>query len=336
MKKLGKKQKIIGFIAILLLAIILAIVITTNVISNNNQVASEGYSATTANAGSALVASYIKNGITIGGITGTLEVLDTSDATATAEDIALGKTAYVDGEKITGTRAESISNEDLNISADNVYYADLDSSEEITVDGVIFADLAGEEESGDWGSNGWGVYTVPAETNLKQYYIKGEYTDTNFGEGKVIAPMEGISGNDRFYVMKLEDISGTFQWYHTNTSLGSLGTEEGFGKGRSNTKVMMEKENIYSNTVWGAINGKTGEETSAGPKWFVPSRAEWAVFGATFNITDYSYINLGLGNTYWTSSQGGTNTAYSMFFDLGIMTNNTITDSRRVRLVTTF
>ena len=149
MKKQNKKQKIIGFIAILLVAIILAIVITTNIISNNKQVTSEGYSATTANAGSALVASYIKNGITIGGITGTLEVLDTSDATATAEDIALGKTAYVDGEKITGTRIEPISSEDLEISATNVYYADIEGDG--TTDGVIFADLAGEEENGEWG-----------------------------------------------------------------------------------------------------------------------------------------------------------------------------------------
>ena len=156
MKKLGKKQKLIGGIAIILIAVILAIVITTNIIVNNNQsnqlASQEDYLATIANAGSSLVASYIKKGISIGGITGTLEILDTSDATAKPEDIALGKTAYVKGEKITGTRADPISNEDLQISATNVYYADLDSSGEISVDGVIFADLAGEEESGQWGS----------------------------------------------------------------------------------------------------------------------------------------------------------------------------------------
>ena len=48
------------------------------------------------------------------------------------------------------TPQEPINNEDLQISAENVYYADLDSTGEITVDGVIFADLAGEEESGEW------------------------------------------------------------------------------------------------------------------------------------------------------------------------------------------
>ena len=103
MKKLNKKQKLTGFIAILLVAIILAIVIITRILSNNSRVASEGYSATTANANSNLVANYIKKGITIGGITGTLESLNTFDATATPEDISYGKTAYVKGEKITGT-----------------------------------------------------------------------------------------------------------------------------------------------------------------------------------------------------------------------------------------
>ena len=75
--------------------------------SKSSNLASGGYFATTANASSKLVASYIKKGITIGGITGTLEVLDTSDATATPEDIAAGKTAYVNGVKITGTYVEN-------------------------------------------------------------------------------------------------------------------------------------------------------------------------------------------------------------------------------------
>ena len=104
MKKLSKKQKLIGFIAIIIVAVIIAIVITTSIIKKNNQIANEGYSVATANAGSSLISNYILNGITIGGITGKMEVLDTSDATATAEDILWGKTAYVNGIKITGTK----------------------------------------------------------------------------------------------------------------------------------------------------------------------------------------------------------------------------------------
>ena len=153
MKKLNSKQKLIGGIAIILVAVIIAIVIITSIIKRNNQVKSEGYLATTANADSEIIANYIKEGITIGGVTGKLESLNTFDATATAEDIAEGKVAYARGERIVGTYkeiTEPISDDDLQISAENVYYADLDSTGEITVDGVIFADLAGEAESGQW------------------------------------------------------------------------------------------------------------------------------------------------------------------------------------------
>ena len=146
MKKLSSKQKIIGTIAVVLVAVIIAIVITTSIVRNNGQVAKEGYSATTANADSEIISNYIKKGITIGGVTGKLESLNTFDATATAEDIAYGKTAYVKGEKIVGTRID----EDMELNLQEIYYADLDSSGEITVDGIIFADVAGKEESGEW------------------------------------------------------------------------------------------------------------------------------------------------------------------------------------------
>ena len=109
MKKISKKQRIIIAISIALLLIILAIILISNIIINKSKLKSEGYFATTANASSTLVASYIKKGITIGGITGTLEILDTSDADATPEDISWGKTGYVKGEKITGTRIDTVS-----------------------------------------------------------------------------------------------------------------------------------------------------------------------------------------------------------------------------------
>lgn len=100
MKKTSKNKKQMGFISILIIAIIVAI--TTSIIKNNNQIANEGYSTAPTNADSEIIANYIKKGITIGGVTGKLESLNTFDATATAEDILYGKTAYVKGKKITG------------------------------------------------------------------------------------------------------------------------------------------------------------------------------------------------------------------------------------------
>ena len=106
MKKQNRNKKIVALIAIILVIIILTIIITTNVIKNNN-VNNESYLAT-ANANSDLVASYIKSGVTIGGITGTLETIDVSNATATAEDVLEGKTFYAGSNEIkTGTMKSS-------------------------------------------------------------------------------------------------------------------------------------------------------------------------------------------------------------------------------------
>lgn len=103
MQKISKKQKLIGIISIALITIILAILITKNIITNNNQVANEKYLATTANAGSNLISSYIQKGVTIGGVTGTLESLDVSDATAIEQDVLEGQTFYAgNNEKKTG------------------------------------------------------------------------------------------------------------------------------------------------------------------------------------------------------------------------------------------
>lgn len=50
-----------------------------------------------------ITAGNIKNGVTILGITGSYTGLDTSDANATASDIVTSKTAYVNGQKLTGS-----------------------------------------------------------------------------------------------------------------------------------------------------------------------------------------------------------------------------------------
>ena len=107
MKKQNRNKKIVALIAIILVIIIHTIIITTNVIKSNN-INNEKYLATTENANSDLVASYIKSGVTIGGITGTLETLDVSNATATAEDVLEGKTFYAGSNEIkTGTMKPS-------------------------------------------------------------------------------------------------------------------------------------------------------------------------------------------------------------------------------------
>ena len=101
MKKIKNKKLIVGIVAIILLIAIVSTVVIHN-INTNNQLKENEY-LQGENTNSNLLASYIKKGVKIGGIIGTMEVLDTSDANATPEDILEGKTAYVNGVKITGT-----------------------------------------------------------------------------------------------------------------------------------------------------------------------------------------------------------------------------------------
>lgn len=83
---------------------------TTFIPGTSDQIISSGQylaGAQTIKGDNNLVAENIKSGVSIFGVTGTLETgstgTDTSDATATAGDILYGETAYVNGEKVTGT-----------------------------------------------------------------------------------------------------------------------------------------------------------------------------------------------------------------------------------------
>lgn len=99
--KLTKKERIIILISIIIIALLISTIIIQNMVINN-QISNNEYYAS-GNENSSLIANNIRKGITIGGITGKLEILDTSDANATPEDLLEGKTAYVNGVKITGT-----------------------------------------------------------------------------------------------------------------------------------------------------------------------------------------------------------------------------------------
>lgn len=127
MKKLNKKQKLIILIAMVTVIVIVGIAIGANAIRTN--IANSSYESSNSGSNNGnLLPEYIKKGITLGGVTGTLESLDTSDATATAEDILEGKTAYVKGEKITGTMKETVTLASLQIGDYVAYKPDTVSS----------------------------------------------------------------------------------------------------------------------------------------------------------------------------------------------------------------
>lgn len=80
-----------------------------------------------------IIPENIRAGISIFDVEGSFETLDTSDATATPQDICMNKTAYVNGEKITGTLLEpSMSS----ISTDNI----IDTGSRVDIEGKMPTD----------------------------------------------------------------------------------------------------------------------------------------------------------------------------------------------------
>ena len=198
------------------------------------------------------------------------------------------------------------------------YYADLDGID--GVDGVIYADLA-VGGSGQWGNSN-GTFTIPTKTGLKEYYIKQEtYNDGHFGAHPVIAPKEGTSGENRFYVMALSDISSSYYYwnqnYHNFDNDSNYGTSYAFGAGRSNTEKMVNylwKKPVYENVwidgsgskegyydsqvvdweyinIWGSQDIWPNIKEQFKKGWFVPSKEEWSAFGKNLGITKTNYEN---------------------------------------------
>ena len=226
------------------------------------------------------------------------------------------------------------------------YYADLDGID--GVDGVIYADLA-VGGSGQW-ENSNGTFTIPTKTGLKEYYIKQEtYNDGHFGAHPVIAPKEGTSGENRFYVMALSDISSSYYYWDQQFHNVFYGTEEKFESGKENTRLLINYWNEHDYSYSGS-SGKSAKwnnedvwsniQNHYNKGWFVPSKEEWSAFGKNLGITRYNYSStFGLSYTYWSSSQTSDNTYYAWdaYFGLGGMGGNDVYyGGSYVRLSTTF
>ena len=250
--------------------------------------------------------------------------------------------------------------ENISISSTKSYvgcYADfeggIDGGPDGIIDGIIFADLAVGSDEKQW-TNLKGVYAIPRETGLKEYYVKGTKKDDRWDKTKymdVIAPKKGTLGKERFYVMALSDLDEIRHTWYEN-AYGNMNdyktcTSVEFGAGKSNTVNMIKKynENGYGNSMegdlWKTIQGKLGG-TEKNPKWFVPSRSEWSAFAVELGITSKEnidteyYGNHNLKDLYWSSSQYDKNFALQASFKTGSMGGGYAYDANYVRLATKF
>ena len=237
-----------------------------------------------------------------------------------------------------------------------------------TPEGIIYADLA-HTVSGRWNNDDWSDYAYTAESGFKSYYIKEEnYTEGVFDNNNeeeptaMIAPVEGTTGKDRFYVMALKDITTanytTFYWYYNATGKLNRPVEtdyNDFGEGKGNTIAMINDWNKNTATygeqntqdMWGVIQEEGIQEKyplvtsqNDSQKWFVPSKAEWSAFGdylyTKLGVTTENYGNYGLSYCYWSSSQIDAGYAYGASFGTNYMYYDTVDNFGYVRFSATF
>ena len=161
---------------------------------------------------------------TVSGNTGTLSVVssDTNIATVSIS----GSTVTVKPGTTVGTAAITVTSAattnynmksatyiatikpKFNVSSGVGYYADVD--DDGIVDGVIFGDFK-EGGSGKWGSVPFypelSSYSIPTTSSTKNYYVSQSNYDGVFGSKPVLSTKD--SGNSRFWVMSLNDLSSS-------------------------------------------------------------------------------------------------------------------------------
>lgn len=204
-------------------------------------------------------------------------------------------------------------------------------------EGVIFADLAIGGKC-EYGNNA--DYVIPTiKEGIKDYVIIDKYDDKINGKQEVLSPI--LDGNDRFYVMALNDLGfKKYTWYdwanYDKIDSFESATKQDFGTGRQNTLNMIDKWNnsIYgekniNDDLWSAIQNEVKDG------WFVPSRAEWTAFEMNFQINTSNYLNKGLSGRYWSSSLNNYKRAYVAQFWFGCMTHDFIYSTCSLRLVKT-
>ena len=144
------------------------------------------------------------------------------------------------------------------------YYADIEGDG--TVDGIIFEDFA-IGGSGTWNKvqifGNEHSYSVPKVSNTQEYYISQVEYNGPFGKKDVISLRNSSSGNKRFFIMALKDVSD---------------------------QPIIHNVAIYQGHYIYEHDG-----------WIIPSRNEWVAFADRI-VTSSNYSTYGLSPYYWTSS----------------------------------
>ena len=206
-------------------------------------------------------------------------------------------------------------------------------------EGIIFIDLVADKEKQlKYDNKMYKIPTIKEKDNIKEYVTGGKFSHKLNGEQEMLIPI--LDGEDRFYIMALEDVDEHWchHWYANVSDMKdfAITTAMDFGSGQKNTLNIIEKWNKEdygaqdSDDMWSLIQ----EQVNDG--WFILSVDEWAAFAGQLGITKSNYSSKGLSGWYWSSSQYGTNSAFSIYLNNGYVDNYGVNGTHCVRLAATF
>ena len=207
-----------------------------------------------------------------------------------------------------------------------------------------------------WCYSGSFTYTKKDTSELRKY-LENTYKYTNADGSQVdgtLIKCTNNTGTPRYYVLSLANYDGNDHYWYKNAwgkMSDSLFTLDSFGKGKENTEKMIERMKNHANYEYDYGEPTTGEnadiwniiEDKVKEGWFVPSKAEWSAFASYLNTSETNtdtnknyYVNCGLSDMYWSSSQYHEPLAYFVSFHGGCMGTGSVMCTLSLRLCTTF
>ena len=184
-------------------------------------------------------------------------------------------------------------------------------------EGIIFIDLVADKEKQlKYDNKMYKIPTIKEKDNIKEYVTGGKFSHKLNGEQEMLMPI--FDGEDRFYIMALEDIDKHWchHWYANVSDMNdfAITTAMDFGSGRQNTLNMMKK---WTNEEYGKkkqddLWNKVKIQVQNG--WFIPSIDEWCAFADQLDINNENHEKKGLRDDYFSSSQYNDFSYFSLSF----------------------
>ena len=370
-KVYSRSDRAITLIALIVTIIVLLILagVTINLAVNNQGIFNKARTATRAfknaseNEQTGLdevdkeIAKYMPNGASEGGS-------GSESGGGNSGSVTPGSETTLPGSTILRSNAPKI-------SVSGLKYADLDGDG--TADGIIVADISKDSTDkttykggNPWGNSDGSFSYTKVTSGLREYSENTNYKYTNADGSTVdgtLIKCKNNTGTPIYYIISLADYDDYGHYWYKNAkdyndneykygkmSDYSTFTSEDFEKGKENTEKMIDRMKYHTKynpdygepttgtyaDIWNIIEGKVKEG------WFVPSKAEWAAFASYSNTSKTStdsnyYVNYGLSDYCWSSSQGNIGSAWRVYFRGASMGNFLVDDGTgELRLCATF